>query len=959
MSTATEPTSMRRSPLLITIVILAAIMMAVVMLARVWTDYLWFDNLNFATVFTTQLISQTGLFLVFGLFMAAALYLSMSLAYRLRPRTRHANLDSELLVQFRDVLDARSRLAMLVPAIVLGLLGGAVASSMNATFLAWIRAADFGVTDPYFNIDAAFYVFHLPWWRFVLAYVMFVAVVSAVAALFVHFLTGSMTLMALLNRGNSRTDTIAGQRQISVMVGIVLLLFAVSQFLDRYSYLTTQNSIFTGMNYTDHNARVTAHLIVAVIAVIVALVCFYNAWRVRWSVPGVSIALLVVSSLILSTGYPWFMQEFEVRPNEQERERPYLAANIESTRYAFGIDQVEIEDYEPVTTVSAGQLEADATSLPAIRLMDPAIVPRTFEQLQQVRGYYTFTDTLDVDRYEIDGRSTDAVVAARELDLSSVEAGDTWNNMRTVYTHGYGMVMAYGNQRQSNGEPVFFAGGIPTVGLLPEHEPRIYFGEQSGHWVVAGAPDDTPPVELDTPGGGEGGAETTYTYKGVGGVPVGNFFTRALFAIRFGDINLMLSDRVNEESRLLMNRVPLERVQEAAPWLTVDTDPYPSVVDGRIVWIIDGYTSTADFPNSTRVDWSRAISDTRTQTDLLVAGTQVNYVRNSVKAVVDAYDGTVTLYEWDEEDPILQTWASVFPGSITPKEEISPDLMAHLRYPQDLFKVQRETMRRYHTTNADTLFQESDIWEVPNDPVTGGDQALKEPPYFLTIRWPGDDEPLFSNTTVFVPRGRENLSVYMAVNADARSEHYGQIRVLKLSDEEQIAGPGQTFNAIQTDPMVAETLLPFNRSGSSSTAIFGNLLTLPVGDGLLYVQPIYTQTSATTGAYPALRFVVVRFGEHVGIGSTLQQALDRVFQGDAGAETGEDVEVEEIPVDPSDPETSDLIGVERALELLEEANTLWDEADAALREGELGQYQSLVDQARDRVERALSALEDV
>lgn len=944
-----------RSPLLISIVVLSVILVAVVMISRVWTEYLWFDNVNFATVFTTQLAAQAGLFAVFGLFMALALYFTISLAYRIRPRTRLANLDSELLVQFRDVLDARSRAMMLLPALVLGVLGGAVAASSGTTFLAWIRATDFGVADPFFNFDASFYVFDLPWWRFVLGYITFVAVVSTIAALMVHFLTGSMTVMALRNQGSDKTGARAGQRHVSIMVGVVLLLFAASQLLNRYGYLTTQNSMFTGMAYTDHNARVTAHLIIAVIAVIVALVFFYNAWRVRWSVPGVSIVLLIVSSLILSTGYPWFMQEFEVRPNEQERERPYLAHNIDATRYAFGIDDVQIEDYEPVTSVAAGQLREDADSLPAIRLMDPAVIPITFEQLQQVRGYYSFPDTLDVDRYEIDGRPTDAVVAARELDLSSVEAGDTWNNMRTVYTHGYGMVAAYGNQRHSNGEPVFFAGGIPTVGLLPEHQPRIYFGEMSGHWVVAGAPEDSEPVELDTPGGGEGGAETLYSYTGEGGVAIGNWLTRAMFAVRFGDINLMLSDRVNEESRLLMNRVPLERVAEVAPWLTLDTDPYPSVVDGKIVWIIDGYTTSAHYPNSTRVDWPRAISDTRTQADLMLQGMQVNYVRNSVKATVDAYDGTVTLYEWDEQDPILQTWSKVFPGTITPKEDISPGLMAHLRYPQDLFKVQRETMRRYHTTSANTLYQESDIWEVPNDPVRGGEQALKEPPYFLTIRWPGDEEPLYSNTTVFVPRGRENLSVYMAVNADARSEGYGQIRVLKLSDEEQIAGPGQTFNAITTNAQVAETLLPFNRQGSAN-AIFGNLLTLPVGGGLVYVQPIYTQTSATTGAYPALRFVVVRFGEHVGIGETLQQALDRVFQGDAGAETGEDLPPE-TPIDPVDP-GSDLLGNELARQHMEEAVRLKDEAEVALRDGDLGTYQLRNDEAMQRLEQALEALEE-
>ncbi len=946
----------RRSALLPSIVILGLLIAGVTIFARTWTDFLWFRSIDMATVFTTQLAAKLGLFVVFAIVVGGLVYASLAIAYRLRPRVRHANLDSELLVQLRDVLDKRSRFAMLIPAAAIALMAGVIAASQSEVFLAWIRATDFGISDEHFGHDAAFYVFHLPWWRFVLAQVSFAAVLSLVGALMVHFLTGAMNSKALRGLGNvaPASQSLAAQRQVSILLGVVLLLYAVSQFLDRYDYLTTTNHLFTGVTYTDAASRIPVHLIIAGIAVIVALLCFWNAYRVRWSVPGVGIALLVVSSLILGIGYPWFIQSFQVDPDEPDRERPYIAANLKATRQAFGIDDVDIDDYEATTTASAGQLRADAEALPAIRLMDPSVIPPTFEQLQQVRGYYTFPSTLDVDRYDIDGRSVDSVVAVRELDLASVESGDTWNNMRTVYTHGHGMVAAFGNQRLSNGEPVFFSGGIPTVGVLPEHEPRIYFGEETSHWVVAGAPEGADPVELDTPGGGEGGAETKNTYDGTGGVPVGDFLTRALFAIRMGDVNLMLSDRVNEESRLLHNRIPVERVQEAAPWLTVDSDPYPSVVDGRIVWIIDGYTSTAQYPNSTRVDWTRATMDTRTQADQLLIGQQVNYVRNSVKAVVDAYDGSVTLYEWDEEDPILKTWSKVYPGVITDKSEISPDLMAHLRYPQDLFKIQRQVMGRYHTTNTNTWYQESDIWQIPNDPVRGTQDTAPQPPYFLTIRWPGDDDPQYSNTTVFVPRGRENLTVYMAANADARSDDYGQIRVLKLSDTEQIAGPGQTYNAITTNEAVADRLLPFNRTGNA-TAIYGNLLTLPVGGGLLYVQPIYTQTSSTSGAYPALRFVVVRFGENVGIGETLQAALDQVFQGDAGAETGE-----EIPDDPADPNqpTSELMGNERARELLAEAMDLFTQADEALRSGDLATYQARNEQAQSRMEQALEFLEE-
>ncbi len=946
----------RRGALLPTIVIVGVALALLVIFARTWTDYLWYRSVNFRGVFTTQLAAQLGLFAVFGIVLAGALYGSMVLAYRLRPKVRRANLDSELLIQLRDVLDRRSKVMMIIPAAVLGFIGGSVASGMYGVFLAWTQSTVFGSKDAQFNIDASFYVFDLPWWKFVLGYVTFTVIAATIGAVLVHFLTGSMTTKALRGLGNVdiRATGNAAQRQLSIMLGFVLLLFATSAVLERYTYLTTTNDLFTGVTYADANARIPAHLIVAAIAVICALLCFYNAWRVKWSIPAVSVALLVVSSMILSIAYPWFMQKFDVDPDQQDKESPFIAANIAATRQGFGIADVEIKDYEAETTASKGQLKEDAEALPAIRLMDPAVIPPTFEQLQQVRGYYAFPDALDIDRYEIDGRQTDAVVAARELDLASVESGESWNNKRTVYTHGYGLVAAYGNQKQANGEPVFFSGGIPTVGLLPEFEPRIYYGEKSNHWVVAGAPKDRAPVELDTPGGGEGGGETKYTYAGAGGVAVRDFLTKGLFAIRFGDVNLMLSDRVNEDSKVLFNRVPVERVQQAAPWLTVDSDPYPSVVDGKMVWIIDAYTTSENYPNSTKIDWASAISDTRTAADRLLMGRQVNYVRNSVKATVDAYDGTVKLYEWDEADPILKTWMKVYPGAVTPKDEISPDLLAHLRYPADLFKVQRETLGRYHTQNTYTWIQESDIWAVPNDPVQTGTEKLKEPPYFLTIRWPEDEQPHYANTTVFVPRDRENLSVYMSANADATSENYGQIRVLKLSDERQIAGPGQTFNAISTNEQVAQSLLPFNRDGSNAKAIYGNLLTLPVGGGLLYVQPIYTQT-ATTGGYPALRFVVVRFGEEVGIGPTLQAALEKVFEGDPGATTGEQpVPEDELPGLPPVDTAPD----QQATDLLSDAMALFQEADEALRSGDLATYQAKTQAGTDKAEAALKILND-
>ena len=496
-------TRRRRSPLLITVLILGVLALLVVLAAHLYTNYLWFRSVSATTVFTTQLAARVGLFLGFGLLLGGGFFGSLILAYRLRPPVRRTNLDSELLLQLRDNLDRRSRTLILLPAVVLGLIGGGVAASQVQTFLAWTRATDFGKGDAVFGIDASFYVFQLPWWRFVLAYLNFMVVACLVGSLLVHFLTGSMNAAAFRKTGNLPSAGKAAQRQVSVLLGLGLLLYGVSSFLDRYGYLTSQNSLFTGVDYTDATSRIPASLIVAAIAGICALLCFYNAWRVKWSVPGIALGLLVVSAMILTAVYPWGIRYFVVKPNEPDLERPWIANNIEATRGAFGIDSLQISDYEAVDSVSAGQLRADAAALPAIRLMDPSVIGPTFEQLQQVRGYYRFPSTLDVDRYSLEGRETDAVVAARELDLNAVEAGNTWNNMHTVYTHGYGLVAAYGNRRESNGEPNYFSGGIPTEGLIQQEQPRIYFGEESKHWVIAGAPEGAEPVELDTPGGGQ------------------------------------------------------------------------------------------------------------------------------------------------------------------------------------------------------------------------------------------------------------------------------------------------------------------------------------------------------------------------------------------------------------------------------------------------------------------------
>ncbi|NNG18874.1 UPF0182 family protein [Naumannella sp. ID2617S] len=928
-----------------TVIVVTVLVLLFVLFTNIWTDKLWFDSLGFSQVFATTLWSRVGLFVVFGLLMAAAVVGNTALAYRMRPTTRSGPMASELLERYRETMETRLVQVMIGLGLVTALLAGATAATELSTFLAWRNRTPFGVTDPRFGLDLAFYVFDYPWWRFVVSFATTLFVFSTIAAAVMHYVMGALRVA----RTERRRTSGKAQAHLSVLAGLTVLCFAVNAFLDRYAYPITTNRLLTGLSYTDDHARVNASMVVAVITALCALLFLANAYLRRWMLPVAALVLSVVASVVLSMLYPAGVQALEVNPNEPDKERPYIQQHIAATRAAYGLDKAEVTDYQATNTATAGQLRTDANALPGIRLIDPAVVGPTFERLQQLRNYYSFPNVLDVDRYNLDGQETDTVVAVRELDLAGLP-DKSWNNLRTSYTHGYGLVAAYGNRRQPGGEPDWLAKDMPPVGKLSEMEPRIYFGEQHREYSIVGAPAGSVPLEIDTPTGGPDGQETKTTYNGKGGVPIGNWASRLMYATRFADANIVLSRRVNDQSRIIYDRTPKQRVQAAAPWLTVDSNAYPALVDGRILWIVDGYTTTNNYPNSRSVSLQQTTADTQTvQNNVGQTDTQVNYLRNSVKATVDAYDGTVKLYAWDEADPILKTWRKAFPGAVVDRSTIPPALLDHLRYPDDLFKVQRDLLTRYHVTDPLAWFQQNDLWVVPNDPVSQSNQ--KENPYLLSIRWPGDKDPVFSQTSSFVPRGRDNLAAYMAVNADASSPEFGRMRILRMEGP-PIDGPSLSFNAMSTNEAVRSRLLPYQRDQGSAQAIYGNLLTLPLGGGMLYAQPIYTQRGNAQGSYPVLTFVTVRFGEKVGIGETLQDALNQVFAGDAGASTGEQAGAT-TPGQPTGSRPQDLPAVRAALD---EANRAYGAAGEALRRGDLATYQKKNDEAQAAVKRALESM---
>jgi uncharacterized protein len=941
-----------------TLIVLAVLAILYGVATALWTDRLWFQSVDFVSVFTTKLLTEAGLFVVFALVMAATIVVNAVVAYRIRPRYRPMSAEQQSLDRYRDAIDPVRRWIVIGAATLLGLMAGGSAAGRWETFLLWRNGGEFGVNDAQFGVDLGFFAFDYPWWRYVLSFGFAVAVLGLITAAVTHYVYGGIRLQT-----PGEKITSAAQAHLSVLIGLFVLLKAIAYWMDRYGLVLDDNPLFTGASYTDVNAMLPAKTILIFIAGFVALLFFFNVWRRSWTLPGIGLGLMVLSAVLLGGLWPFLVQQFQVRPSEAGREEPYIERNIEATRTAYDVegDAVRVVPYSATTEVEAGQLEQDAATVPGIRLLDPNVVPRTFQQLQQVRGFYSFPETLDVDRYDVDGETRDTVVAVREIAVAGIpEEQQNWINEHTQYTHGFGFVAAYGNTRNTDGSPVWAEEDIPPVGVLGEYEPRVYFSENSPEYSIVGAPEGTRDVEFDIPEDPDsGGEQRNNTYEGDGGVPVGSFINRLLFATKFQDGNILLSDRVNAESKILYDREPRTRVEHVAPWLTVDGNPYPAVVDGKIVWILDGYTTLNSFPYSQRVSLDEATRDSRTVRQVGVAAQpqdHVNYVRNSVKAVVDAYDGSVTLYAWDEDDPVLQTWRDAFPDTVEDRSEIPEELMAHLRYPEDLFKIQRGLLASYHVTDPSVFYAGQQRWIVPNDPT--GEQAF-QPPYYQTIQLPEADTPNFSLTTTYVPQNRQNLAAFMAVNADARSDEYGQFTILQLRSDTQIDGPGQVANNFETDPDVAREL-SLLRQGDAQT-VSGNLLTLPVGGGLLYVQPVYVERASGDAAYPLLRRVLVSFGSQIGYSDTLQGALDQIFQGESGAETGEEPgtgEPAEPPADgePPPPEEEPPPPVEGDLAAaLADAQQAFTDAEAAQRAGDWAAYGEALDRLADALARAEAA----
>ena len=931
-------------------------------IAGFYTDYLWFDSLGYEGVWSGVLGAKVSLAAIFIAVFFVVCWVNLYIADRLAPRFPPPGPEQEALDRFRDAIGDRTGLLRIGVSFAFALLAGVGMSQEWRSWLLFVNGGEWGTSDAQFDTDLGFYVFKLPFlssladWAF--ASVLIVLVVTVAA----HFANGGIRAQPVGAGAVGPRVTSQVKAHISVLLGLLALIRAGGYYLDRFELTTSTRGVVDGATYTDVNAQLPVLNLLVLISVASFALFIVNIWRRGWVLPILGVGLWGLVAVVAGGIYPQVIQRVTVDPNELSKESEFITRNIEATREAVGLGDVTTTDFDLNRDVGEVDLTDNRETVRNIRLWDPStiILGQTFPRLEQLLPYYRLND-VDVDRYEIDGELTQVVLSARDLDKSGIPQS-SWEARHVIYTHGYGMVLASGTTKTPEGRPVFALQQVPVQENtdLEITRPQIYFGENLDGYVITGAA--RPELDYQV---GEDTQEITY--DGADGVDVGGIVNKLAFGLRFGDYNPLISGLIQSDSKIHYIRDVEERVETLAPFLEFDADPYPVVdEDGEVSWIADAYTTTDRYPYAQRANNSGLPEGSG-------LGGRFNYVRNSVKVVVDAYDGTVDFYVIDEEDPIIQAWMKAFPNLFSDFDDMPEDLIAHLRYPEDLFRVQTNMWGKYHVSNASTFYNDNDAWNVALDPGTAGagpatqttdaaGQPIGTPrgaridPYYLMTQLPGEDEAEFVMLRSFVPIGNDQnqqLTAFMVARSDP--EHYGELVTYAMPRQNRPDGPAIVADAMQSDETVSSEQTLLDQSGS--TVRFGNLILVPVDNSLVYVRPFYVESEQVQ--IPELKKVIAFFESNVAVGDTLEEALTQLF--------GEVPSLEEVVEDPESPSVTTPEGEdepdeptgtvnERASRLLEEAVALGKEADAALESGDLGTYQSKTEEARAKTEEAFELL---
>ena len=901
--------------------------------ATFFTNYLWFDSVNLNSVWIKILLTKGALVGATSLLAFIFIFTNLRLAVRATPvMDIFESFESQdPLSRFRAWTNERFLRYRLWGSVGLSLFLGAGASQLWEQVLLFLNQQTFGVTDPVFQADVSRYVFGLPLYRLFVSWGFQLVIFTSLIIVLFFVATGALQL----RQGRLPEVSSGAKAHLSVLLAFIAILKAFAYRLDSMELLYSPRGKVFGASYTDVIAHLPALNLLILISLFGAVLLLVNIKRRGWLLPATAISLWLAVSIIVGGLVPAAIQRFRVVPDELNKELPYVENHIDYTRLAYGLDSIEEKSFAASPDLSQNDISNNKQTVDNIRLWDPTVLAETYSQLQEIRAYYALQE-VDVDRYRINGELTQVMVAARELDQTNLPAVG-WVNERLQYTHGFGVVFSPANNVASQGQPDFYVKGVPattTVSELEVEQPRIYFGESadSVEYVVVNSLQD----EVDYPLSTEGQSVAYTNYSGDGGVGIGSFFRRLGFALRYSELNLLISNQLSDDSKLIMERNIVSRVKKAAPFLYTDNDPYLALIDGNLFWIIDMYTVSDKYPYAQPADTRRINENSGLPVNF-------NYLRNSVKAVVNAYDGTMNFYVVDENDPIMTAYNDIFPDLFSPKSEMSSELLDHIRYPEDLFTIQSDMYRDYHMTDPRVFYADEDPWVIPSDSSTTPRVATLRGefteigfkpmlPYYLLMSLPGETDLSYLIFQPFNPENRPNMQSFLV--ADADPENYGQLIDFRLPKGEFVDGPSQVATRINQDPDISQIFTLLDQQGSS--VIKGNLFVVPINQSILYYQPIYLQ--GEQNPLPEFKFVVVVFQDRIIMSETLSEALASIF----GDELISDV------VEESEGESP--------LDLLAKATTAFEQAQEQLQKGNLGKYQELIDQAQQYVDLAIDQL---
>lgn len=807
------------------------------------TDWFWFQEVGYEKIFTVTLLAQFQVAALFGIAFFLIFYSNLFLAGRLSERVRLAHREGAIPFPPWGIDAVSLKWLVLIVSAVFGLFSALQATPQWEHLLRFLRATPFGVSDPLFGRDIGFYVFQLPFIRYIYGWLMAVLILTALATGFIYLLRRS--LLFIPPRGLQWAP--AARAHLLALGAALFFLATLGFWLDLNEILYVKRGVVFGPGYTDVTTQLWVLRLLMALCPLAGLSIVYFIFRPNWRIPA-AIVLAFLGVLIAGREfYPAFVQKFKVIPNEIVLERPYLEHNIRYTRLAYGLQDIEDRVFPAEENLTREDLRRNDLTVKNIRLWNHAPLLQTFAQLQEIRTYYKFID-VDNDRYTVGGEYRQVMLSPRELSYAALPSR-TWVNEHLTYTHGYGAVMGPVNRITREGLPEFFIKDIPPVAStnIRITRPEIYFGEQSNEYVFV----KTKRPEFDYPVGDK----NVYSrYEGKGGVPL-SFFRKVLYAIRFGAFTILLSDDITADSRVMYYRNIRERVSRIAPFIRFDGDPYLVISpEGRLLWYMDGYTVTGRYPYSEPVPRLG------------------NYIRNSVKVVVDAYDGTVAFYASDENDPILKTYGKIFPGVFRPLADMPPELQRHVRYPPGMLSIQARMYRAYHMQDPQVFYNKEDLWEIPRKPFQGSEQEME--PYYTIMRIPGEKKEEFILLLPFTPRNKDNMSAWMAARCDA--PHYGRVIVYNFPKQKLVYGPRQIEARIDQDTEISKQISLWNQSGSQ--VIRGSLLAIPIEKSILYVESLYL--AAAKGQLPELKRVIVAFGNAIAMEETLELALQRIFGGE-------------------------------------------------------------------------------